>query len=521
MSRSADVWGRAFVAALTAEQSAELDRRAHERGVAEPVLMENAGRSAALVLQSLHPEGRVVAAIGPGHNGGDALVVLRNLRAWGRDVAAHFVASGDGPGHPHDGRAHGFEIPRLDLDGLERAAAGAAVLVDGILGTGTRGAPRPDAAQVIRLLMGAGRPVLALDLPSGIDPDSGAVPGDAVRAETTVCFGSPKRGLFFQPGRAHCGRLMSVEIGFPPLEPGDADARLITPSWAAAALPRRDPSAHKGSAGMVLVLAGGRGMGGAAVLSARGAIRAGAGLVYLMSDDANREALHAAVPDAVFIDRDDDDALAMVAKRIDAIVAGPGMGTDDHAATGLDRALATVAARAPVLLDADALTLLARRGQLEALGAMRPVLVTPHAAEFSRIADADIEEVRTDPVAHARAFATRASCTVLLKGMPSIVAEPDGVVRINTVGSSDLASAGMGDMLAGAVGALMAAGSDPADAAALGLFYSSRAADLRALGRALSPADVAESLPEAFDNPGAMVPPVGLPFVTFDQPARW
>lgn len=517
MHRSADVWGRAFVAALTAEQSAALDRRAHARGVSESVLMENAGRSAALVLQSLHPEGPAVAAIGPGHNGGDALVVLRTLRAWGRDVAAHFVVAGD----TYDGLAHHFEIPRLDDDALERAAAGAGILIDGILGTGARGAPRSDAAHAIRRLMGAGRPVVALDLPSGVDPDTGAVPGDAVRADLTICFGAPKCGLLFQPGRAHCGRLMAVEIGFPPLEAAEWDTRLITPAWAAAALPQRDPAAHKGSAGTVLIVAGGGGMGGAAVLCARGAIRAGAGLAYTMSDSVNREALHSVVPDAVFIDRVDDSALAAVAQKIDAIVAGPGMGTDDTATRALDRVLEAVDARVPVLLDADALTLLGKRRRLEEVAATHPVLLTPHAAEFARITQTGIESVRADPVPRARELAAELGCDVLLKGLPSLVAGRDGIVRINTVGSSDLAAAGMGDMLAGVIGALMAAGADPGDAAALGLFYASRAADLLGLGRSLSPTDVAEALPRAFDDPGALRPPAGLPFVTFDQPVRW
>ncbi|HUF12261.1 MAG TPA: NAD(P)H-hydrate dehydratase [Longimicrobiales bacterium] len=516
MSSSADVWGRAFVAALTAKQSAALDRGAHARGVAEPLLMENAGRSAALILQSTHPEGRVVAAIGPGRNGGDALVVLRTLRAWGRDVAAHFVRDADA----HQALAHGFDIPRLDGDAFERAAAGAGVLVDGILGTGAHGAPRPDAAEVIRLLMGAGRPVVALDLPSGVDPDSGAVPGDAVRADVTVCFGAPKRGLLFQPGRSHCGRLMAVEIGFPPIETGEWDTRLITPAWAAAALPVRDPAAHKGSAGMVLVVAGGRGMGGAAILCVRGAIRAGAGLVYAMADDSNREALHAAVPDAVFIDRDDAAALSAVAGKIDVIVAGMGMGTDERAAAALELALETVDARVPVLLDADALTLLAAGGRLAEVAAARPTLLTPHAAEFARVADVEIDSVRADPVGRARELAARLGCWVLLKGLPSIVVAADGIVRINTVGSSDLAAAGMGDTLAGVIGAMMAAGSDPGDAAAIGLFYSSRAADLLDLGRALSPTDLAEALPRALGDAGRSAPPPGLPFVTFDQPPR-
>ena len=271
---------------------------------------------------------------------------------------------------------------------------------------------------------------------------------------------------------------------------------------------------------MVLVVAGARGMGGAAVLCARGAKRAGAGLVYVMADDSNREALHTAMPDAVFIDRDDSDALAAVASKIDAVVAGPGMGTDESAAAALDRALEAVA-RAPVLLDADALTLFARRGGLAELGATRPTLLTPHAAEFARVADVALDDVQADPIGAARALAHRTGCDVLLKGLPSIVVETDGETRINSVGSSDLAAAGMGDMLAGAIGAMLAAGADTADAAALGLFYSSRAADLCALGRALGPADVAEALPDAFAYPGAVEPPSGLPFVTFDQPARW
>ena len=176
---------------------------------------------------------------------------------------------------------------------------------------------------------------------------------------------------------------------------------------------------------------------------------------------------------------------------------------------------------APVLLDADALTLFAQRGDLAGLGATRPVLLTPHAAEFARVAGVPIDAVRADPVGQARELARRTRCHVLLKGQPSIVAELDGMVRINTVGSSDLAAAGMGDTLAGVIGAFLGAGSDPADAAALGLFYGSRAADLCALGRALSPGDVTEMLPSAFADPGLLAPPAGLPFVTFDQPPRW
>lgn len=517
MPRSADVWGRVFVAAPTAEQAAALDERARAGGVVEPVLMENAGRSAALVLQSIHPEGRVVAAIGSGHNGGDAIVLLRTLRAWGRDVAAHFLSDPAA----HDPLLHDFDVPRLDDDAFAGALSGAGALVDGILGTGARGAPREGAARVIEAMNASGRPILAIDLPSGVDPDTGAVPGAAVRATVTVSFGGPKRGLLFQPARSHCGRLMAVEIGFPPIRDDEWDARLVTPSWARSALPRREPTAHKGSAGMVLVLAGSRGMGGAAVLCARAAIRAGAGLVYLASDDGNRAALHAAVPDAVFVDRDDDDAVVNVASKIDALVAGPGMGTDQRAAAALDRVLGALDAKVPALLDADALTLLGAQARLGEIAASRPVLVTPHPGEYARLTGSAVDDVRADPVGRARALASDLGCDVLLKGLPSVVAGSDGVTWINTAGSSDLAAAGMGDTLAGAIGALLATGMEPDGAAALGLFLSSRAADLIDLGRSLSPVDIADVLPRALAEPGSMAPPAGLPFVVFDQPERW
>lgn len=514
MPLAVDVYGHAFVPALTAGQAAALDERAREdAGIPERLLMENAGRAAALLIQSSFPEGSVIAAAGPGNNGGDALVALRILASWGREVGVVLAGSAQ----PRPALLHGHDVTVVGEPAAAFARAG--VLVDGILGTGARGEPRAPAAGIIEAMNGSGRPIVALDLPSGVAADTGAVPGAAIQADLTICFGAPKIGLLFQPGRSRCGRLVAVEIGFPPVRNDEYGARLITPDWASATLPTRPPNAHKGSAGKLMVLAGGRGMGGAAILSARGALRAGAGLIYLATYDGNRPAAHTAVPDAILIDRDSDE-IGERARECDAVVAGPGLGRDESARRALRVALEALPEDRPALLDADAVTLLARDGELAAASGARPTVITPHPGEFARMSGAEIEDVTSDPVRHAREQARELGCAVLLKGLPSVVATPDGMVRIDTTGSSDLASAGMGDHLAGVIGAMLAAGAGPADAAALGLFFSGRAADLAGLGRSLSPWDVGETLSSAFERPGALRSATGLPFVTFEQPAR-
>jgi NAD(P)H-hydrate epimerase len=518
-----DVFGRADVVVVTAAEAAALDRAAREQGgIPERVLMENAGRSAAQLLDRLHPRGRVLAVVGSGHNGGDGLVLLRTLRAWGREVACLPIGSRT----PDLALAHGFEVPRLDATADPASAfpgilAHTDVVVDAILGTGTSGAPRGAVATAITALNASGRPLIALDLPSGVDPTTGAVPGAAIRATTTITFGWPKQGLLFHPARSHCGRLVAVEIGFPPLAGPGPRTALITPAWARSRLPVRPPAAHKGTAGKVLVVAGREGMAGAALVAAQAALRAGAGYLWLASVAANRAPLQAALPEAIFLDRADLDTLRTTGASAAALLIGPGIGVDDEARTLLDELLAAMPGK-PALLDADALTLLGRdEGALRRAAAGRELVLTPHPGEMQRLTGLEVGEITADPVAVARDFAERAGCTVVLKGQPSVIATPGAPVLINTVGSSDLARAGMGDQLAGVITALLAAGMSAREAAALGLFYSGRAADLAARGRSLGPRDVSEWLDRAFADPGPPATPLGLPFVTFDQPARW
>ena len=510
-----EIYGRDGVALPTAAQAAAIDADARERvGVPGRVLMENAGRAAAQLIHAFRPQGRIVAVAGSGNNGGDALVVLRSLASWGRDVA--LVAAGSHP--PDDALRHDHPVPVLDGDAARDAVRHADVVIDGLLGTGTSGAPRGAIADWIAHINRANGFVVALDLPSGIDATTGAVPADAVRAALTVSFGAPKLGMMLNPARTYCGRIIAVEIGFPPQQQS-ADAELITPSWAVARTPRRAPGAHKNSVGRVLVLAGSSGMAGAAVLCARSAQRAGAGYVRIASVTYNRTILQSSVPQATFIDA------AHLADAeigtVDALVAGPGLGTSDDARAALQRALERTSGVA-TLLDADALNLLGQEdGALRALGAERPLLLTPHPGEMARLLDSSTEDVTADPVAAAREAAARFGAVVLLKGQPSMVAAGDAPLLVASGGSSDLATAGMGDHLAGVAGAFLATGLDPRTAAGLALHYSGRAADLARQGRSLSPDDAIGMLPRAFAKPGRLRAPVAFPFITFDQPARW
>jgi hydroxyethylthiazole kinase-like uncharacterized protein yjeF len=517
--RRPGVSGRERVFLLTADEAADLDRRARDGGIPERALMENAGRAAAQVVHRLHPHGRVVAVVGSGNNGGDAMVALRSLRHWGRNVAFVPVGSSD----PDTDLMAGLDLPRIDPGEAAAALAGAGVIVDGILGTGASGAPREPAAAVITAMNDAGPPIVALDIPSGVDPSTGHVPGTAVRASATVMFGWPKCGALFLPGRSLCGRLVAVEIGFPPVEEGEAGAALITPAWAAARLPARGPDAHKNSVGRVAVVAGRKGMAGAAAIAGHSAMRAGAGYVRIVSEEANRFIIQTAVPEALFVDRTDDDGVDEAVRNADAVLVGPALGTGAEAEALLDRVLDADGERGYVL-DADALTLLAGRPDgLERLGErLGPrVVVTPHPGEMGRLTGADVDAIRADPVGHARRLADRTGVAVLLKGAPSVVAEPGQPVLVSSVGSSDLATAAMGDQLGGETAAFLAAGARPAMAAGLGVFYGGRAAELAGRGRSLTPHDIAGAMHRALADPGPERSPLDLPFVLFDQPPRW
>lgn len=520
--RPSILFGTSDVYAPTGREAASFDRFAIDQlGVPGRTLIENAGRSAALVLDRVFARGSVVVFAGSGNNGGDGLALARALAGWGRPVTIVRASA-----KPPDGRLlHQWPLPMLDAGAedaqgeIARATASAGVLVDAVLGTGISGAPRTPQARVLEGMNRAGRPLLSLDIPSGTDADTGAVPGEAARADVTVAFGWPKLGSLLQPARARAGRLVAVEIGFPPVPPATFGARVVTPGWAREALPVRPPDTHKHQVGSLLLLAGASGMAGAAIMGARAALRAGAGFVRIASVAANRSVLQAAVPEGVFVDASDRGALAGAAMSSTAVVAGPGLGVSPEAA----EALATVleaSADAPVLLDADALNLVARKAgpALGDLGRARPVLVTPHPGEMGRLVagDGDLPGLPHE-LALDRTEAW--SCAVLLKGNPSVVATPGRRLLVGGLGSSDLATAGMGDVLSGVAGSLLAQGCEPWVAGALALHLTGVAAALGREGPGLVPGDVIARLAAAVRREPERSSRLGLPFVIFDQGA--
>ncbi|HEX6750459.1 MAG TPA: NAD(P)H-hydrate dehydratase [Longimicrobium sp.] len=497
---------------LTADEMRAWDRHAiDEAGVPERVLMESAGRGVASVIQRLHPDGRVLVLCGSGNNGGDGLVAARTLGAWGRDVRV--IAAGSRP--PEDALRHGWEMEIGSLDDLDAEIAAADVLVDALLGTGSTGAPRAPYNRVIAAMNGAGKPVIAVDGPSGIDFTTGAAAGEVVHADVTVTFGAPKRGLLLFPGRQHAGRIVCVEIGFDPLARGHR-AQLITPAWAMKHLPPVPPDAHKGEMGRVVIVAGREGMAGASVLAGMGALRAGAGMAVLVAPEANRRIIQTAIPEALYEDRASvaDDVFA----KADAIVAGPGMGTDDEAAELLGRIIDV--ADCPLLFDADATTLLATHDRL-AEAVRQPLLLTPHPGEASRLLDRPTKKITADPFDAALDLADRFGCAALLKGAPSLVASGAEPVLVSVAGHSGIATGGMGDTLSGVTGAFLALCRDPRVAAGLGLWYCGRAAEIAGRGRGLIPRDVSSAVPQALLEAPSTESELALPALTLDLHAAY
>ena len=513
-------FAREAVYALTAGESRTLDRSAIETdGVPQSVLMENAGRSAAQITQCLFPEGPVVGIVGSGNNGGDALVLLRTLRAWGRKVRAVLVAERA----MDDPLLHDWDIPVimdevLDQSGWDALLDSCGVAIDGILGIGAEGPPRDRQALAITQLNRASCPVLAIDVPSGIDSSTGAVPGEAVNATVTVGFEAPKLGSLLSPARAHAGRIVVVEIGFPPIENTDALAQVITPLWAQRQLPSRPTDTHKNAVGRLTIIAGQPGMAGAAVLTTQAALTAGVGLVRVCSVPENREILQRSTPEAIYVDVSDDKALELALEDTDAVALGPGLGTNELSVQLANKI--TKGPERPLVLDADALNLAAEGlFDLRALAKSRPILSTPHAGEMSRLLGESKSNIIDDRLAALREAVRRFEHCFLLKGTPSLILNAGRGILVGSQGTSDLAVGGMGDSLTGVCGALLAQGLGVMEAGALSLYLTGRAANLAARGASLTPTDVIQWIPDVLVERGAGISELGLPFVSYDADA--
>jgi NAD(P)H-hydrate epimerase len=490
---------RAEVRALDAAAVAQL-------GVPSIVLMENAGARAASLVRARFPRalGHVLVLGGVGQNGGDAWVVARHLFLHG--IVPECLLLGERAKVKGDALTNLRALEALGIavlsvtqeDGLSRALANASLIVDGLFGTGLDRPLSGLALSAVQAINAADKPVLSLDLPSGVDADTGQVLGAALQARVTVTFAAHKLGLHQHPGAALAGEIVCAHIGVP--VSGAILAGLIEACDVAALLPRRAADAHKGTNGHVLVIAGSAGKTGAAVLSASAALRMGAGLVTLASDPETRRALDHKVVEIMTAEIDHSDRVASaleLARGKAAVVVGPGLGLDPEA-----QAFARTLAKSlplPALLDADALSSIA--GDLDSLRvAIAPRVLTPHPGEAARLLGCNAAEVQAQRVTTARTLADRSGQVVVLKGAHSVIAEPSGRLRIASVGTPALGTAGSGDVLSGVIGALL--GQLPAfEAACCGVELHARAGAIAARSdRGMLAGDLLPALASALEQ---------------------
>lgn len=483
---------------VAAEEMRALDQSTIAHGTPGHVLMERAGLGATQALTQLLPflrkrGRRALVVAGKGNNGGDGFVMGRALRRRGVRTEVVLLARatdvhGDAERNLRAyvrGRGSLAELTAAaDLGLLAAAIAKADVIIDAILGTGLNSAVSDFYAEAIELINASGVPVCAVDVPSGVNADTGQPMGTAIQAEATATFGFAKIGHVLFPGARLTGRLALVDIGLAPaaIEEHPGQTWLLESTDAARLVPVRSPEAHKGDCGHLLILAGSHGKTGAAQLATRAALRGGAGLVTLVGPASLYpvyaggviEAMTETLPDVDGRIRFDEQRLRRLLEGKTTLLVGPGIGVDDDVRKVVRWLIAH--AMMPMVLDADALNCISEDTRI-LREAKAPLVLTPHPGEMARLVGISTAAVQSDRVGTARAFAQAHACTVVLKGARTVVAAADQQVWINPTGNPGMASGGMGDVLAGLTAALLAQGLRARDAACLGVYVHGAAAD--------------------------------------------
>jgi hydroxyethylthiazole kinase-like uncharacterized protein yjeF len=505
---------------LSAAQMREVDRRTTELGIPSIILMESAShRVVEFLMEKFAPLAghRVVVLCGKGNNGGDGLAAARQLFTHARPGRLDVVLTAD-PAELRGDAAENLRMLRVCGCPVERDLTpemrDATIVLDALLGTGLKGPASGDMLRLIREI-NAGFPrakIVAVDIPSGLDSDSGALAGEAVQADYTVTFTAPKAGQVLPPACDRAGELRVCSIGSPASLYDDDESiflSLVEPGVFRRLLQPRVRGAHKGDFGHVLVIGGSRGKTGAAAMAGMAALRSGAGLVTVASAESAIPVIASHAPElmteplpetengAISLAAFDYELLAGLIKGKDVVALGPGLGTHAETVSVVRRLVET----APQLLviDADGLNALAGA---EIKG--RNLILTPHPGEMARLTGKRTAEVQADRVAAARGFATERGVTLVLKGQRTLLAFPDGRVWINPTGTPAMATGGSGDILTGMIAGFLAQAPQEAEAAiAAAVYLHGLAGELgaEALGeRALVATDLLEFLPEAMDE---------------------
>lgn len=485
-------------------------------GLDTGLLMERAGQAVADEAMRMLPEhGSVVIVCGKGNNGGDGFVAARLLDGYGYKVTVVSLAGRDdfplAARNAYDKLPSGVQLVLdLDLATLEQNLKECDLVIDAIFGFSLKGAVRGPAVEVIDLVNRSGRPVLSVDLPSGLEADTGEVYSGAVVADVTVTFTAPKVGMLLYPGQDYVGEYVIADIGIPEsLVEEYASFHVADIEDVRAQLPARGHEAHKKSVGQVLVVAGSRGMAGAAVLSAKGAYRAGAGLVGFAPPQSIAPILNAALIEAIVYAQPETasgalasaafESITELSSRYDAVALGPGLSIEAET-TSLVKQLVEETER-PLVVDASALTCLV--GSTDILRKRKaPTIITPHVGEMARLFNVSPEDVLCDRLGFAKRAQEEFSVVVVLKGARTIICGP-GETTINLTGNPGLATAGTGDVLTGVVAAFLAQGMSAYDAAWAGVYLHGLSADI-AVGDineySLMASDVIDYLPEAINH---------------------
>ncbi len=498
----------------TVQQMRDLDRQAIEQyGITQEILMENAGQASFFtIIQHMDIGGkRFVFFCGVGNNGGDGLVVARKIHSNGGNV--HIFILGD-PAKFKGSAALNYKIANklgLPMEVLKtvrpavKAVSEGDAIIDAIFGTGLTRQVQGVHKKVIDLINESGKPVISIDIPSGINGDNGQVMGTAVRADYTITFGLPKLGNLLYPGFEYGGKLAVTHISFPPAlyEDETIQSALSLP----AELPKRSPAAHKGDVGKGLFIAGAANYFGAPYFSALSFLKAGGGLSFLAAPDQVTAQVGSRGPEIIMLPQKatptgsislkNRDALLEFSESADFVVLGPGLSLAQETQT-LVRQLA-VEIRRPLLIDGDGLTAVAHDVSLLP-NRQAPTILTPHLGEMSRLTGISISEIRENPVQIVRTTANKLDSIIILKGAHSLIGYPDGRVFINLSGNAGMATAGSGDVLTGTIAAMFGLGLPVEEAVKTGVFLHGLSGDLASenIGPdGVTAQDILNHLPEA------------------------
>ena len=515
---------------VTSQEMREIDRRTIEEfGIAGQVLMERAGMAVASKVKELFTQRKTIVLAGGGNNGGDGIVVARELFNSGWHVKVLLFAkqnklSPDCLSQFRSAKRAG--VPVEIRTGITGGDLHSALVVDALFGTGLNKEIKGNLTEVILSLNRSDSPVLSVDIPSGISADSGQVMGVAVKADYTVTFGLPKRGHLLYPGADYAGKLFIENIGFPEelLTSDDLTVELLEKQYISQLIPERPKYSHKGDYGHVLVVAGSKGKTGAAFMAAKACMRAGAGLVTVGVPESLGDVVQSRVTEEMTLSLSDagDGTLSskassvilrFLAEKADVLCIGPGIGVSDETRKLL--AELVTSSRAAMVIDADGINSI---DDMALFGkAQAPVILTPHPGEMARLLSKKTSppgrgsrksgakglrtQIEQERIITALSFSQETGAYILLKGVPTVLAEPGGRAYINPTGNPGMATGGTGDVLTGMVSSFIAQGMNPTDGGILGVYMHGLAGDIAADKKgehSLIASDIIDFLPEAF-----------------------